>query len=89
MFLILLVFDFFRTMCTQTLKRAKIDLLTYTIQWSRLIKKKDLDYIMAKFGKVDHRVKDYLYNIGYDKWTTCHAPTNGGRMMTSNITKYQ
>ncbi|XP_047251412.1 uncharacterized protein LOC124886610 [Capsicum annuum] len=43
---------------------------------------------MAKVGKVDHKVKVYLYNTGHDKWARCHAPTNRGRMKTSNIAEY-
>lgn len=48
-------------------------------------RKEDFEYIMAKVGKIDHKMKDYLYNAEYDKWTRCHTLTNRGRMMTLNI----
>ncbi|XP_047264759.1 uncharacterized protein LOC107857850 [Capsicum annuum] len=47
--------------------------------------KEDFDYIMSKVGKVDPRIKEYLKESGYEKWSRCHAPINRGRMMTSNI----
>ena len=40
---------------------------------------------MAKVVKVDHRVKDYLEDAGYEKWSRVHSIINRGRMMTSNI----
>ena len=40
---------------------------------------------MAKVVKVDHRVKDYLEDAGYEKWSRVHSTINRGRMMTSNI----
>lgn len=43
---------------------------------------------MDMVDKVDHRVKDYLYNFGYKMWSRFHAPTYRGRMMTSNIGEY-
>ncbi|XP_016570899.1 uncharacterized protein LOC107868765 [Capsicum annuum] len=52
---------------------------------AKAYRKEDFDYIMSKVGKVDPRVKEYLEKIRYDKWSRCHSPVNGGRMMTSNI----
>lgn len=40
---------------------------------------------MTKVGKVDHRIKNCLYDVGYEKWSRTHAPIDRGRMMTSNI----
>ena len=40
---------------------------------------------MAKVVKVDHRVKDYLEEACYGKWSRVHSTINRGRMMTSNI----
>ncbi|XP_015166931.1 uncharacterized protein [Solanum tuberosum] len=48
-------------------------------------RKKDFDKLMAKVVKVDHRVKDYLEDAGYEKWSRVHSLVNRGRMMTSNI----
>ncbi|XP_047262895.1 uncharacterized protein LOC107876479 [Capsicum annuum] len=52
---------------------------------TKAYRKEDFDYIMSKVGKVDPRVKEYLDEAGYEKWSRCHAPVNRGRMMTSNI----
>ncbi|XP_047253673.1 uncharacterized protein LOC124887804 [Capsicum annuum] len=45
----------------------------------------DFDELMCKVGKIDNRVKVYLENIGFEKWSRVYAPINRGRMMTSNI----
>ncbi|XP_047264626.1 uncharacterized protein LOC124896828 [Capsicum annuum] len=43
---------------------------------------------MSKVSKVDHRVKEYLEEDGYEKWSRCYySLVNRGRMMTSNITE--
>lgn len=35
--------------------------------------------------KVNHKVKNCLYNASYEKWSRIYAAINIGRMMTSNI----
>nr|XP_010315739.1 uncharacterized protein LOC104645583 [Solanum lycopersicum] len=40
---------------------------------------------MAKVDRIDHRVKEYLEDAGYEKLSRVHARVNRGRMMTSNI----
>nr|XP_010319652.1 uncharacterized protein LOC104646892 [Solanum lycopersicum] len=40
---------------------------------------------MAKVEKVDGRVKKYLDEAGYERWSRSHVTVNRGRMMTSNI----
>ncbi|XP_015167934.1 uncharacterized protein [Solanum tuberosum] len=49
-------------------------------------------YTMTEFNqcmtiveKIDKRIKDYLLNIGYNKWSRVHAEVNRTWMMTSNI----
>lgn len=42
---------------------------------------------MTMVGKVDHRVKDYLYTIGHGKWGGYHDLTKTVRIMTSTIVK--
>ncbi|KAH0770737.1 hypothetical protein KY290_014718 [Solanum tuberosum] len=37
------------------------------------------------FEKIDKRIKDYLLNIGYNKWSRVHVEVNRTWMMTSNI----
>ncbi|XP_049399701.1 uncharacterized protein LOC125863719 [Solanum stenotomum] len=43
---------------------------------------------MAKVVKVDNRVKMYLEDDGYKKWSRVLATVNRGRMMTSNIVEW-
>ncbi|XP_016437595.2 uncharacterized protein LOC107763620 [Nicotiana tabacum] len=40
---------------------------------------------MSKIEEVDPRVKSYLYDIGYHKWSRVHATVNRTWTMTSNI----
>ncbi|XP_049382765.1 uncharacterized protein LOC125847109 [Solanum stenotomum] len=42
---------------------------------------------MTIVEKIDKRIKDYLLNIGYNKWSRVHAEVNKTWMMTSNIAK--
>ncbi|KAF3640863.1 putative early nodulin-93-like [Capsicum annuum] len=58
------------------------DLLSHE---AKAYRKEDFDYIMSKVGKVNPRVKEYLEEAGYEKWSRCHSPVNRGRTMTSNI----
>ncbi|XP_015165535.1 uncharacterized protein [Solanum tuberosum] len=52
---------------------------------AKTYRKEDFDKLMAKMVAVDHRVKDYLEDAGYEKWSRVHSIVNRGRMMTSNI----
>ncbi|XP_069154324.1 uncharacterized protein [Solanum lycopersicum] len=36
-------------------------------------KKEDFDKLMAKVDRIDHRVKEYLEDTGYEKWSRVHA----------------
>ncbi|KAH0636373.1 hypothetical protein KY285_036130 [Solanum tuberosum] len=48
-------------------------------------RKEDFEKLMAKLEKIDGRVKEYLQDAGYERWSRSHATVNRGRMMTSNI----
>ncbi|XP_027773525.1 uncharacterized protein LOC107017068 [Solanum pennellii] len=52
---------------------------------TKAYRKEDFDKLMAKVDRIDHRVKEYLEDAGYEKWSRVHATVNIGRMMTSNI----
>ncbi|KAH0650355.1 hypothetical protein KY284_030267 [Solanum tuberosum] len=39
-------------------------------------RKEDFDKLMAKVVKVDHKVKDYLEDAGYEKWSRVHSIVN-------------
>nr|XP_009776708.1 PREDICTED: uncharacterized protein LOC104226408 [Nicotiana sylvestris] len=43
------------------------------------------DYHMTEVEKIDKRVKDYLMNIGYERWSRAHSTVNRTLTMTSNI----
>ncbi|XP_047252736.1 uncharacterized protein LOC124887320 isoform X1 [Capsicum annuum] len=47
--------------------------------------KADFDWLMEDINKIDNRVKEYLFNIGYEKWSIAHAYVNRLMFMTSNI----
>nr|XP_016473732.1 PREDICTED: uncharacterized protein LOC107795580 [Nicotiana tabacum] len=42
---------------------------------------------MSKIEEIDSRVKSYLYDIGYHRWSRVHATVNRTWTMTSNIAK--
>ncbi|XP_069154987.1 uncharacterized protein [Solanum lycopersicum] len=52
---------------------------------AKAYRKKDFEKLMAKVEKVNGRVKKYLEEAGYERWSRSHATVNKGRMMTSNI----
>ncbi|XP_070035194.1 uncharacterized protein [Nicotiana tomentosiformis] len=43
------------------------------------------DYHMAEVDRIDKRVKDYLINVGYERWSRAHSIVNRTLTMTSNI----
>ncbi|XP_016570728.2 uncharacterized protein LOC107868546 [Capsicum annuum] len=47
--------------------------------------KADFDRLMEDINKIDNRVKKYLFDIGYEKWSIAHAHVNRSMFMTSNI----
>ncbi|XP_049405964.1 uncharacterized protein LOC125869420 [Solanum stenotomum] len=52
---------------------------------AKAYRKEDFEKLMAKLEKIDGRVKEYLHDVGYERWSRSHATVNCGRMMTSNI----
>ncbi|XP_049359242.1 uncharacterized protein LOC125823938 [Solanum verrucosum] len=45
----------------------------------------EFNQCMTIVEKIDRRIKDYLLNIGYNKWSRVYAEVNRTWMMTSNI----
>nr|XP_016487096.1 PREDICTED: uncharacterized protein LOC107807259 [Nicotiana tabacum] len=43
------------------------------------------DYHMAEVDRNDKRVKDYLVNVGYERWSRAHSTVNRTLTVTSNI----
>ncbi|KAH0649762.1 hypothetical protein KY284_029674 [Solanum tuberosum] len=66
-------------------KRSRNTLSDLFYSMAKAYRKEHFDKLMAKVDKIDHRVKEYLENAGYEKWSRVHSTVNRGRMMTSNI----
>ncbi|KAM3378484.1 hypothetical protein P3S68_010897 [Capsicum galapagoense] len=47
--------------------------------------KTDFDLLIEDINKIDNRVKEYLFDIGYEKWSIAHSHVNRSMFMTSNI----
>ncbi|XP_016484273.1 uncharacterized protein LOC107804849 [Nicotiana tabacum] len=45
------------------------------------------NYHMVEVERIDKRVKDYLINVGYERWSRAHSTVNRTLTMTSNITE--
>ncbi|XP_049349455.1 uncharacterized protein LOC125814026 [Solanum verrucosum] len=66
-------------------KRSRNTLSDLFNSMAKAYKKEGFDKLMAKVDKIDHRVKEYLEDAGYEKWSRVHSTVNRGRMMTLNI----
>ncbi|KAH0655594.1 hypothetical protein KY285_030476 [Solanum tuberosum] len=66
-------------------KRSRNTISDLFYSMAKAYRKEDFDTLMAKVDKVDHRVKEYLEDAGYEKWSRVHSTVNRSRMMTSNI----
>ncbi|XP_016576532.2 uncharacterized protein LOC107874194 [Capsicum annuum] len=67
------------------LRKSKDRLSDLYYSMAKAYRKEDFDYIMSKAAKIDHRIKEYLEEARYEKWSRSHSPINRGRMMTSSI----
>ncbi|KAM3360736.1 hypothetical protein P3S68_015590 [Capsicum galapagoense] len=47
--------------------------------------KADFDRLMEDADKIDKRLRPYLFEIGYEKWSILHTGVNRSMVMTSNI----
>ncbi|XP_060212113.1 uncharacterized protein LOC132639696 [Lycium barbarum] len=45
----------------------------------------EFDQHMSEVNKIDNRVKDYLFDIGYHRWSLAHSSVKRYKVMTSNI----
>ncbi|KAH0633443.1 hypothetical protein KY284_036229 [Solanum tuberosum] len=78
------IWHLWKNVCSN-FKRSKNTLSDIFYSMAKAYRKENFDKLMAKVVKVDHRVKDYLEDAGYEKWSRVHSIVNRGRMMTSNI----
>ncbi|XP_069154906.1 uncharacterized protein [Solanum lycopersicum] len=78
------IWNLWKNVCTYY-KRSKNTLSDLFYSMAKAYRKKDFEKLMAKVEKVDGRVKKYLEEAGYERWSRSHATVNRGRMMTSNI----
>lgn len=56
-----------KNICTN-FKRSKNSLSDLFYYMEKIYWKEDVDKLMAKVEKIDHRVKEYLEDAGYEKW---------------------
>ncbi|XP_047259309.1 uncharacterized protein LOC124891641, partial [Capsicum annuum] len=78
------IWHLWNNVCTNY-RKSKDKLTREFFAMAKAYKLDDFDELMCKVGKIDNRVKVYLENVGFEKWSRVHAPINRGRMMTSNI----
>ncbi|XP_019256379.1 PREDICTED: uncharacterized protein LOC109234773 [Nicotiana attenuata] len=45
----------------------------------------EFNQYMSEIRNLDGRVKEYLFDIGYDRWSVAHSTVNRSMVMTSNI----
>ncbi|XP_015159970.1 uncharacterized protein [Solanum tuberosum] len=80
------IWHLWKNVCS-SFKRSKSILSDVFYSMAKAYRKEDFDKLIAKVVKIDNRVKMYLEDVGYEKWSRVHATVNRGRMMTSNITE--
>ncbi|XP_047264264.1 uncharacterized protein LOC107865398 [Capsicum annuum] len=78
------IWHLWKNVCTNY-RKSKDKLTGEFFAMAKAYKLDDFDELMCKVGKIDNRVKAYLENVGFEKWSRVHAPINRGRMVTSNI----
>ncbi|KAH0716712.1 hypothetical protein KY290_012979 [Solanum tuberosum] len=54
-------------------KRTRNTLSDLFYSMAKAYRKEDFDKLMVKVDKVDHRVKEYLEDAGYEKWSRVHS----------------
>ncbi|XP_049350159.1 uncharacterized protein LOC125814741 [Solanum verrucosum] len=69
----------------ENFRRNQLQLREIYYAMARAYTVQDFDYYIAEVNRIDHRVKSYLYEIGYSKWSRAHSTSNRTMTMTSNI----
>ncbi|XP_070035987.1 uncharacterized protein [Nicotiana tomentosiformis] len=54
---------------------------------ARAYKIEDFNHLMQDMDNIDKRVRGYLFQVGYEKWSIAHSTVNRSMVMTSNITE--
>ncbi|XP_075088379.1 uncharacterized protein LOC142170380 [Nicotiana tabacum] len=52
---------------------------------ARAYKIEDFNRLMEDMDNIDKRVRSYLFQVGYEKWSIVHSTVNRSMVMTSNI----
>ncbi|XP_075080630.1 uncharacterized protein LOC142166111 [Nicotiana tabacum] len=52
---------------------------------ARAYKIEDFNRLMEDMDNIDKRVRGYLFQVGYEKWSIVHSTVNRSMVMTSNI----
>ncbi|KAM3221256.1 hypothetical protein P3L10_020524 [Capsicum annuum] len=66
-------------------KRNQKQLKGIFFAMARTYIKADFDRLMEDADKIDKRLRPYLFEIGYEKWSILHSSVNRSMVMTSNI----
>nr|XP_009631822.1 uncharacterized protein LOC104121510 [Nicotiana tomentosiformis] len=67
------------------LKKGHLKLSVLYFATARSYTLDDFNERIPKIKEIDTRVKEYLYDIGYHRWSQAHATVNRTRKMISNI----
>ncbi|XP_009630225.1 uncharacterized protein LOC107801672 [Nicotiana tabacum] len=52
---------------------------------ARAYKIEDFNHLMQDMDNIDKRVRGYLFQVGYEKWSITYSTVNRSMVMTSNI----
>jgi len=66
-------------------KRSQEELREIFFATARAYTIQEFNHHMTEMEQIDGRVKDYLFDIGYHRWSRAHAKVNRTMTMTSNI----
>jgi len=78
------IWHLWKNVCSN-FRRSRSILSDLFYSMAKAYRKEDFEKLMAKLEKIDGRVKEYLQDAGYERWSRSHATVNRGRMMPSNI----
>lgn len=61
------IWHIWKNVCT-SYRKIKNMLSDWYYSMAKCYRVEDFNKIMAKVERIDHMVKDYLQNVGYEKW---------------------
>lgn len=73
---IMLVCDIYEKISRMISKRHHLQLRDIFYSVGHAYTVQDFDYVMAEVNRIYYRVKNYLYEIDYNKWSRAHSISN-------------